>query len=766
MTVDLNTPQTTNTSEIGSTAAHAGNIQHMLDTMLSTLSDIAIVAVIPVDGAAITEDGIEPIVRDGAEAALATAALRIGTMMNGHEPLGDFSFADGGTTWSALVQPILSESTFVVGALVLAMPDHEWTARERNLAGAFGELLSVVATRTDRDRTMQQQQRLDELVACVAERLMPATSKERHEVFTWTTRMLAEFLGSDVAFVRRNDHERGLSVLEAEWPPRDWSGDGPDPLGEVSFDADPIFAATKDLRHPYFPGPEDDDSADYLLRIEKSSGVPKVAGVAVPLLVQDFTWGCLGFIHFGLHAWAVAEINALQSVASMLVQLQGRFDAEHSAHHDELTGLPNRRALIQELDERMATHDEIGVMIIDLDRFKVMNDFLGHASGDLLLTTIADRIRTSIRPGDFAARLGGDEFVFLMADAATELEALAGARRILELIAKPVQIGGQLVNHTASIGVTLATPGVTGLDLVGFADIAMYAAKAKGGNQAVVFGEELRAVTNERSRTELLLSKVLERDELVLHYQPEVDLDSGELLAVEALVRWQHPARGLLAAGEFISIAEDAGLMPGIDRWVLREACRQLSRWQAAWPSRDFAVRVNMSPADFKHDDIVEFVEDCLTSYDVSPGRLCIEVTEHVVVTESERTADILQSFRDLGVQIAIDDFGTGFASMTELKHLPVDFLKLDMSFVHGITTDRRDRAIVESISLLAKALELDVIGEGVETVEIAEKLIELGCQRGQGYLIARPMSADDLAPIIASGGVDGYLLHTSSLVS
>jgi diguanylate cyclase (GGDEF)-like protein len=595
---------------------------------------------------------------------------------------------------------------------------------------------------------------------------MSASSSNRKEVLTWTTRVLAEFLGADVAFLRRNDHVRGMSVLEAEWPHREVPE--PDPLGEVAFDADPIFMMTRDLKGPYLAGIADNPE-EYLERVEKGTGIALVDGAAVPLLLGDSTWGVLAFLHFGMHAWVPAEINALQAVASMLVQLQGRIEAEertaYNANHDDLTGLPNRRALIRELKDRLDAGRETAVLIIDLDRFKIMNDFLGHASGDRLLITIADRIRTSIRADDFVARLGGDEFVFVVDDAMSEMEVFASAYRVLKLIAAPVDIGGQMVSHTASIGVAMSGPGSpSSLDLLGWADVAMYAAKARGRNQVVVFDEAMREAANEKSRTELTLREAIEGGGLRLHFQPEVDLATGKLLAVEALVRWQHPTRGLLAASEFITVAEETGLVVNIGRWVFAEACRQLAAWKREYRDLDLVVRVNMSPAEFVMDDLVEFVENCMRINDVPGERLCIEITEYAVLDEPEKTARILRRFQSLGVEVALDDFGTGFASMSELKHLPVDLLKLDLSFVQGINSDPYDRAIVESIIRLGKALNLQVIAEGIENGQIVEKLVELGCHRGQGYLISMPVSPTDLIPLLQAGSVPMTLLHPETV--
>jgi len=736
----------------------------IVETLRQVTPRAEIVAVITASGRSVSGIEIEPLVGPKSESAFAAIRERVEAQLAGKEPLGSFTWVLDDVEWGVLIDAIELLDGQIIGALVVARHGRAWSQREGSLIRAFGGVFSQVATLANREGVLLHQRRLDELVSQVAERLMSATAANHKEVLNWTTRVLAEFLHSDVAFLRRNDHVRGVSILEAEWPIRDDIPD-PDPLGEVRFDADPIFMATKDLREPFLPGFED-TTENYMKRVEDGSGETLIAGAAVPLLLGDSTWGVLGFIHFALRSWVPAEINALQAVASMLVQLQARIDAEertaYNAYHDDLTDLPNRRALLRELTHRLGTRRDTAVLIIDLDRFKVMNDFLGHATGDRLLITIADRIRTSIRASDYVARLGGDEFVVLLDEASSEMEVQASAYRLLGVVAGPVNIGGQFVSHTASIGIAIALAGSNeaGLDLLSWADGAMYVAKARGRNQAVVFDEVLRQAANERSSMELMLREAVEGDGLRLHYQPEVDLRTGRLLSVEALVRWQHPTQGLLAAAKFINVAEETGLVLEIGRWVFAEACRQLAVWRRDYPDLPLVVRVNMSPAEFAASDLVAFVEKCMLDNNVPGDRLCIEITEHAVVDEADKVANILRGFQDLGVEVALDDFGTGFASMTELKYLPVNLLKLDMSFVEGITTDDYDRAIVESIIRLGQALHLSVTAEGIEGTEIVEKLLELGCDRGQGYLISRPIGSEELKPMLKAGGVPMSMLR------
>ena len=741
----------------------------VVETLLQVVPGTQIVAVVTNLERPIPGFELEPLVSADSHVAYDRIMERVRHQFVGESPRGSFSLVVQGIEWGVLVDEIKVQEGDIVGALVVARHGRTWSARERSLTRAFGSLLSHVATLATREGLLLRQRRLDELVAQVAGRLMSASADNRQETLNWVCQVLAEFLAADVAFIRRNDLKREMSILEAEYPIR-IDKPNPDPLGEVGFDVDPLFMATRDMRAPYLTG-GDDVTDEYRDRAKDAAGVVPAAGAAVPLLLDDSTWGILGFLHFNLHDWVPAEVQALQAVASMLVQLQARIKAEektvYNANHDELTDLPNRRALLAELKSRLDARRDTAVMVLDLDRFKIMNDFLGHMHGDRLLVTIADRLRTSIRANDFAGRLGGDEFVVIVDKARDEHEVKVAAYRILDLISQPVSIYGQEVSHTASVGIAIAQPGQQSeLDLLGQADVAMYSAKAAGRSQAVVFDKALREEVEDRSRTELMLRDAIDQGGLRLHFQPEVDLRTGRVLAAEALVRWQHPTRGLLAASEFIKVAEETGLVTEIGRWVFAEACRQLGIWQKQFRDLPLIVRVNMSPADFKMtklEDLVDFVERSLRENQVPGNRICNEITEHAVADDPERIAGILKRFQALGLEVALDDFGTGTGSMTLLKALPVNLLKLDMSFVRGITSDNYDRAIVESIIRLGGALNLGVIAEGIESPVIVEKLLELGCHRGQGYLISRPVAPADLTEMLGRGLVSEDVLRPSS---
>lgn len=671
-----------------------------------------------------------------------------------------------GADW---LQPAGEAPPALIGALavVLAGQPHELTDEEgeavRRLARRCGESTRA----THRTEAGPQQRRVDALVSRISERLMSTTLPTLRENLDWTVQTLCEFLGAHAAFVRRNDHIAGTSVLIAEYPQRDVPADG-DPLGVVPFDADPIFAATRDFKVPLiFRDPSKDE--DYAVRIAEGTGkdLEELTGAGVPLVHANVTEGCLAFVYLSEFNWTGNEVNALRAVAALLVQLLHRIDAEerlrHSAMTDELTSLANRRALLAEVSRRtMSATRPLALLFVDLDRFKVMNDYLGHGAGDKLLRVIADRIRTSLRPADFAARLGGDEFVVLLEDTGGTLGAVAAAERLLELIALPIDVGERSVTHTGSIGIAIGDDArLTGEQLLGHADIALYAAKSQGRNRTVVFDRELQARVANRSDTELLLRKAITEEQFEVYYQPEFDLRSGRLLAVEALLRWRREGHGIVGAADFVPVAEETHLIIELDRWVLDQACTQLATWRRQFASVDLNVRVNMSPAQLAVPGVAQTVLGSLQRSGLPPDRLCLEITEQAMIDDVEQAVLILHEIRRLGVKLAIDDFGTGYSSMIQLKNLPVDALKIDREFVDGIADDLTDQAIVDSIVRLGRAFRLDVVAEGVETVADLRTLVRLGCRRAQGFLLSRPVPAIEMEAILARNGIDLTRLHS-----
>jgi diguanylate cyclase (GGDEF)-like protein len=658
--------------------------------------------------------------------------------------------------WSVWAEPVRTGPGPVLGALAVARPaDADWLDRETSVIRVFASMCGATWAKS----SAEYQTSLEELVVTVARRLMPTTAATFQETMDWTLQTLAEFVDADVAFLRRNDHMAGLSLLVAEYPRREVIPD-PDPLGAFPFDGDPMFSSAKDLKEPLIIR-ESDAHESFNDAVKDGAGLGEFSGAVVPLVNGDVTEGGLGFLHFRAVEWTTPEINSLQAVASMLVQLNARLEAEsrlsYMALHDDLTGLPNRRALIEELDRRLSSgRTTTALLFLDLDRFKYMNDYLGHLAGDRVLLTIADRIRMSVRPGDFTARLGGDEFLVVMNGTGGELGSMATANRLLSLVSKPLEVSSQHVSHTASVGIAIAHPGeMSAMQLLGNADVALFAAKTQGRNRAVMFDDVLRLEIDERTDTEMMLRDALANGGLRLYYQPEIDMTTGKILGVEALVRCEHPERGIIAAGKFIAVAEETGLVVDLGRWVLEEACRQMQVWRDRYPGLDLLMRVNMSPAQLSSPGITEHISRCLRQNNLLGSALCLEITEHVVMQDVERAIGILEEFRTLGVRLAMDDFGTGFSSMAQLKRIPIDTLKIDMSFVIGLAQDPADQAIVEAIVHLGESFGLDLVAEGVENHEDMAELVRLGCQRAQGFLLARPMPPADLDPLLWRGAID-----------
>jgi diguanylate cyclase (GGDEF)-like protein len=718
-----------------------------------------------------TDDGTAvPLAHYAARPAVSPATrTRLGERLlayltKGGEEVGDNFLAVTLQGWDLAMAVARAGSDQGAAAVAVARPTREgvtWSPGEILTIRAFARLGAPRLVPADEAPvTASAQPGLDAIVTRIAVKLMSVSSDSLDESLEWTLRVLSEFFKVDTSFLRGNDFDREMTVLVAEWPRRH-DVPIPDPLGEVPFGADPVFDATRDLVGPFVMRPTD-SAAAYQERVHEGSGVAAVSMAMVPLVRCETTVGVLGFVKFGDRPWSTAETNALEAVASLIAQLQGRVDAEdrllYQAHHDDLTGLYNRRALIEELDRRLSKGDAptTALLLVDLDRFKALNDAVGRVAGDQLLVAVAGRLRNAARPDDFVARMSGGEFALLIERPTIELEALAVSDWLLELVAMPVRMGSRDVSRTASLGVAFGSGWLQATDdLLAHAGAALRVAKAQGGNRAAVFDEPMRLSVTQRADTELQLRNAIDYGGLVLHYQPEFDLRTGQLLAVEALLRWNHPERGLLAAAAFITLAEETGLIVDVDRWVLAEACRQAADWRHRYPQLHLTMRVNMSPAQFATRNVVRLVKECLAKNQLPGSLLCLEITEHAVMQDVEEAVQVLHELKSVGVSFAIDDFGTGHSSMSQLKRLPVDALKVDQTFVAGLGTDGRDHAIVGATIGLAQSFGLDVVAEGVETPDIVRELLSLGCFRAQGYLLSRPKAAADLIPILRRGGVD-----------
>jgi diguanylate cyclase (GGDEF)-like protein/PAS domain S-box-containing protein len=420
----------------------------------------------------------------------------------------------------------------------------------------------------------------------------------------------------------------------------------------------------------------------------------------------------------------------------------------HRALHDQLTGLPNRMLFMDRLEHALATsargNRSVAVLFLDLDRFKLVNDSFGHDRGDKLLVEVANRLRHCVRQADTIARLGGDEFTVLLEGVVTSRDATVVADRIIEAFRKPFSLEHQEVFVGASIGIALGSFGADAAQgLLRNADVAMYRAKANGRAQYEVFKTSMRETMRGRLQLEAELRRAIERGELEVHYQPKVDLESERLVGLEALVRWAHPARGLIPPGQFIPVAEETGLILPLDRFVLETACRQARTWRTTGLSEGpLVIAVNLSAQQFRNPRLAEEVTRVLADSGLDPDALEIEITESTAMGNANTTAQTLERLKGIGVRLAIDDFGTGYSSLGYLRRFPLDVLKVDRSFVGGLPANRGDAAIVQAVVAVARALGLKVVAEGVETTEQLVELRSLGCDMGQGYFFGKPVPA------------------------
>ena len=427
------------------------------------------------------------------------------------------------------------------------------------------------------------------------------------------------------------------------------------------------------------------------------------------------------------------------------------------ARYDSLTGLPNRNMFLGELDRTIARAHrqggEFAVCFIDLDRFKTINDTLGHDAGDELLKVMAERLRAAVRKSDLVARLGGDEFVVLL-EGGPAADLAGVADKLLAAIGEQVTINGCHFLVTGSIGVGLyPANGDDAATLLKHADAAMYLAKESGKNNVQFYTEELAGMATRQFELESALRLALVREELVLHYQPKVDVTSGHIVGLEALVRWHHPQRGLVPPGEFIPLAEERGLIVPIGRWVVATACRQIRAWRDAGLATP-PVAVNLSARQFADNRLIDDFAAAMRESGVDPADLEIELTESVLVADPERANEVLRRLHTMGVRIAIDDFGTGYSSLSYLKRFPAQTVKIDRSFIRGLPTDHDDTAITQAVIAMAHSLGLRVVAEGVETADQLGLLQRLHCDEVQGYLLGRPAPAGEIAVRLQFGAV------------
>jgi len=480
---------------------------------------------------------------------------------------------------------------------------------------------------------------------------------------------------------------------------------------------------------------------------------------SMPISRGNRAWGLMVSCHRAPTRFSAGQLKMLNGVANRLIAGFSGAERDQKLHSlayvDPLTGLPNRVAmqslLSKELDKASSSKTTMAILFIDLDRFKQANDTHGHAFGDRLLIQASNRIRNNVREDDVVARLGGDEFTVILPDVKSPREAASVARKLIQSLSRRFEIDGQTIYTGASVGISLyPDDGTGGPELLKMADTAMYRAKSAGRSRFAFFEEPMNAESKRRSVLDGELRNALAHGELVLHYQPQIDLRTGALCGVEALVRWQHPTKGLLYPRDFVEYAEEIGLIPEIGIWVMNEACRQHKRW------RDDRVRVprisvNVSNGQLPRSNFVTKVRTLLETTQMPAGALEIEVTESMLVEGGKAAVEALNQLAADGVLIAIDDFGTGYSSFSYLKTMPAKVLKLDMSFLVDARHDNDAGKIVAAIINMAHALQKEVVAEGIERVDQLKLLKSLGCERGQGYLFGKPVPADHIARTFGS---------------
>jgi diguanylate cyclase (GGDEF)-like protein/PAS domain S-box-containing protein len=489
--------------------------------------------------------------------------------------------------------------------------------------------------------------------------------------------------------------------------------------------------------------------------VQRDHGIASAASVIVGRRARPFA--VLGVHSATAGRFSTHEVNFLKAVANILAEALFRQGSDeqirHQALHDCLTGLPNRTLLLERLNHWLERAGRTGgraaLLFLDLDHFKMVNDGLGHKAGDALLLAVAERLAAVLRPSDTVARVGGDEFVLLCEDIASEPAALDLVERITLAMDVPFTLDGHQRVVTASIGIALAESGTDPEVLLRNADAAMYRAKERGRARFELFDEAMRERSLRWLEIERDLRSALERGEFHNLYQPIVD-GQERVIGFEALVRWTHPERGLLAPVEFIPVADQSGLIVPIGELVLRAACEQALHWPQGHDGESLKISVNLSPRQVSHPALVDSVAEILEDTGLEPSRLDLEITETVLIDDTEMALETLTDLKALGVGLVLDDFGTGYSSLAYVKRFPIDMLKIDRSFVDGLADGNEDAAIVSAVISMGQALRVDVLAEGVETCEQARQLRTLGCEFAQGYLYAKPLGPESIAAFLA----------------
>ncbi|MBS9533482.1 bifunctional diguanylate cyclase/phosphodiesterase [Mycobacterium sp. M1] len=604
-----------------------------------------------------------------------------------------------------------------------------------------------------------------DFIAGITTDLMNATTITRSEICERVLADVTRRLGVDRGFLQHNNHLLQTATLIAQWPPQRDHGELNFPVSADSGLIDPVLAHC---------------IAGVGQTAIRSDCTGSASSVAVaPILLGETTIWVLGFARSDGKDWTDEQLSIINVTAPLFGQLQRRIAAEQNlsklADHDDLTGVYNRRALIAHLSQRLTDGNpgSVTVIYLDIERLKSINNNFGHSVGDWYIQILALRLDRDLNDLAMIARLGGSAFAIVPSRPMEIAEAEALAHRIRARLRDTVTIGTVVVSPTASIGLAVGSPGrVQSTELLQHADDAARDAKLAGGDRVVVATPAMALRGGFRNDIERHLYGGIGRDALRLRYLPEVDLTTGAVVAAEALVRWQHPTWGLLLPDSFIDVAESTSAITELGHWVLRNACADLSRWRSHGIGRSATLRVNVAPAELTSPDFAGTVADTLAEFGIDGPSVCLEITERAMVADIETTQTTLAELKEVGVTIALDDFGTGYATLSHLKSLPIDMLKIDGSFVKNLGTDPDDLAIVRAIINLANAFDLQVVAEGVEDARAAATLLRYGCHHAQGFLLSRPIDADAMEQLLSTGWVplpcpdDCFLLDAPAALS
>ncbi len=469
---------------------------------------------------------------------------------------------------------------------------------------------------------------------------------------------------------------------------------------------------------------------------------------AVQLGAQDYLIKGQGDVHL---------IN--RSIRYSIERKHAEQGMRYLAHYDSLTGLANRALFRERLDHALIragrTQSQVAILYVDLDRFKQINDTLGHEAGDALLIEISKRLTACVRQDDTVARLGGDEFMLILENIKNVNHAALISKKIIGALSEPCTSGEMDLYITPSIGITIYPDDASDVhELLKNADAAMYRAKEKGRNRSQFYGEGMNMESVRRLELEAKLRRALDNDEFVLHYQPKFDIKTRQMTGAEALIRWQHPEMGMISPLDFIPLAEETGLIIPIGEWVIKNACQFMKSWEKQG-LEPFRMAINLSPRQFYQSDIVDLILDSLVEHEIQPKNFEIEITEGLLMEDTEATIHLLNKLKVWGLHISIDDFGTGYCSLGYLKKFPIDTLKIDRAFVEDIMTEPDDAAIAEAIIGLGHTLRLSITAEGIETEDQLKFLKQLDCNEGQGYFYSKPLAAEELAQFVKKGEED-----------